>query len=438
MHSDRSGYWADRQVTEFCGELIDTGHQTIRDLARRFHPRRSTTCSRAQPRGTTDTYSFFGDYYPSSRPTRTSSPCPTSRRPDRGRRLSDDMGQAPRRRVAISTTCPSTTGSSGACPGGHRRPLGALLDVAYADEYGADTTRPGGAEPRLPARLPAAQRRASSIFGESDERFHIRGGNEQLPEAIAAALPNEAIKTRLVACSRSGQNANGSVATDVRDARRHAATVTADQRDPRAPVRRAAQPRLRRRGLRRAQAAAPSPSWAPGATRSSSCSSPAATGTRRGPWGRSNGNVYSDVGVPEHVGRHARAGRRVGHPRRVLRRECRCGLPSLDAVLDRVDESAGDHLRAAPFCTSLEMVFPGITRSGPGRRHSRRPSSTRCSTARTRTGASGSTRRSAATRAWRRATIHFAGEHTSQDFQGFMEGGASEGVRAGEEVLAAI
>ena len=34
--------------------------------------------------------------------------------------------------------------------------------------------------------------------------------------------------------------------------------------------------------------------------------------------------------------------------------------------------------------------------------------------------------------------IHFCGEHTSQDFQGFMEGGASEGVRAGEEVLAAI
>jgi monoamine oxidase len=34
--------------------------------------------------------------------------------------------------------------------------------------------------------------------------------------------------------------------------------------------------------------------------------------------------------------------------------------------------------------------------------------------------------------------IHFTGEHTSQDFQGFMEGGASEGVRAGEEVLVAI
>jgi monoamine oxidase len=34
--------------------------------------------------------------------------------------------------------------------------------------------------------------------------------------------------------------------------------------------------------------------------------------------------------------------------------------------------------------------------------------------------------------------VHFAGEHTSQDFQGFMEGGASEGVRAADEVLAAL
>ena len=34
--------------------------------------------------------------------------------------------------------------------------------------------------------------------------------------------------------------------------------------------------------------------------------------------------------------------------------------------------------------------------------------------------------------------MFFAGEHTSIDFQGFMEGGASEGVRAAQEILAAI
>ena len=34
--------------------------------------------------------------------------------------------------------------------------------------------------------------------------------------------------------------------------------------------------------------------------------------------------------------------------------------------------------------------------------------------------------------------IHFAGEHCSQDFQGYMEGGASEGKRAGLEVFHAL
>ena len=36
----------------------------------------------------------------------------------------------------------------------------------------------------------------------------------------------------------------------------------------------------------------------------------------------------------------------------------------------------------------------------------------------------------------RQRNIHFAGEHTSGEFQGFMEGAAAEGVRAGQAVLA--
>jgi monoamine oxidase len=35
----------------------------------------------------------------------------------------------------------------------------------------------------------------------------------------------------------------------------------------------------------------------------------------------------------------------------------------------------------------------------------------------------------------RQGNIHFAGEHCSQDFQGYMEGGASTGVAAAIEIL---
>jgi monoamine oxidase len=35
----------------------------------------------------------------------------------------------------------------------------------------------------------------------------------------------------------------------------------------------------------------------------------------------------------------------------------------------------------------------------------------------------------------RQGKIHFAGEHCSINFQGYMEGGASEGARAANEIL---
>ena len=38
----------------------------------------------------------------------------------------------------------------------------------------------------------------------------------------------------------------------------------------------------------------------------------------------------------------------------------------------------------------------------------------------------------------RQGNIHFAGEHCSQDFQGYMEGGAREGARAALEVYHAL
>jgi monoamine oxidase len=47
MHSDTTS-WANGQVTEHCGELIDSRHKTILGLAQRFGIRLST-CSRPNP-----------------------------------------------------------------------------------------------------------------------------------------------------------------------------------------------------------------------------------------------------------------------------------------------------------------------------------------------------------------------------------------------------
>ena len=67
MHSDWTefghGYWTNGQQAELCGELIDTGHKTIRQLAQRFGLA-TVDLLAAQPNGTEDTYYIFGAPYP--------------------------------------------------------------------------------------------------------------------------------------------------------------------------------------------------------------------------------------------------------------------------------------------------------------------------------------------------------------------------------------
>ena len=65
MHSDRSGYWSNGQVSEFCGELIDSDHVTIRHLAQRFRLPTADLIA-AQPNGSTDTNWVLGGYYSST------------------------------------------------------------------------------------------------------------------------------------------------------------------------------------------------------------------------------------------------------------------------------------------------------------------------------------------------------------------------------------
>ena len=51
MFSNNNGYWAGNQVSEWCGELIDTAHHNDPQSRRALRPCRSTTCS---PRSRTE------------------------------------------------------------------------------------------------------------------------------------------------------------------------------------------------------------------------------------------------------------------------------------------------------------------------------------------------------------------------------------------------
>jgi monoamine oxidase len=187
-----TGYWNANQVTEWCGELIDTGHTTIRKLAKRFDLPLDNLLA-AQPHRSDDIYHFFGGYYPKSRA-------------DRDFLAVSDRIAADAEAAGFPTTFDSYTPAGLALdqtsiydyieqriPGGHYSPLGALLDVAYVIEYGADSAEQSalnlifllGFQPR-PNSL--------SVFGESDEKFHIRGGNQELPRAIASHLGPDVVK----------------------------------------------------------------------------------------------------------------------------------------------------------------------------------------------------------------------------------------------------
>jgi monoamine oxidase len=71
-------------------------------------------------------------------------------------------------------------------PGGTRSRLGRLLDVAYEIEYGAACNQQSALN--LIYLLGYSSKQSLEMFGESDERYHIRGGNDQLVSGMASHI----------------------------------------------------------------------------------------------------------------------------------------------------------------------------------------------------------------------------------------------------------
>ncbi len=90
---------------------------------------------------------------------------------------------------------------------------------------------------------------------------------------------------------------------------------------------------------------------------------------------------------------------------------------------------------ARQFLAKAETVFPGISRQWNGKATLSTPFRDpllNCSYSYWRVGQYTSF---SGYEGVPQGNIHFAGEHCSQDFQGYMEGGASEGIRAANEIL---
>src|SRR5438477_1768738 len=185
MHSDTTS-WLNGQTSEHCGELIDSGHKTILGLASRFKLP-TVDLLGAEPIHSTDTDYFFGSYYTDLQAQADFNPVWNNVKKDVNAasypttyKLSTPAGRV-LDQMSIYDWIESRV------PGGHSSPMGQLLDVAYNIEYGNVTQQQSSLN--LVYLLGFSSNPGNfQIFGASDERYHIAGGNERLPQAIAAAL----------------------------------------------------------------------------------------------------------------------------------------------------------------------------------------------------------------------------------------------------------
>lgn len=430
VHSNASGYWRDGQISEWCGELINTDHQMVLRLARRFGLQTVDLHAGQAPQAE-DVYHVLGAPYPVAEADREfQAMYPLLRR---------DLAAA-----GEETTYRTRTPAGVALdrmsvrewiearvPGGAASRLGRLLDVAYALEYGAPTPDQSALNlVYLLGEQPTGGR--LSLTGLSDERFRIAGGNDRLPGAIAARLPGGRVQLRW-RLRALGREADGRVGLDFETAEgpRSVRTEHVILALPFAVLRgldlaRAGLDPLKRRAIEELGMGRNSKLHLQLAARSwrRTDAGPPGTGavaTDRGPlltWESSRGQggpsgLLVCYGLDEASG-------------------------ALAAPLPWADADAHGHVGEVARTTlgALETVWPGVTSEWNGRATLSVPSLDPNLNGSYSYYRVGQYHTFGGYEAVRQRNIHFAGEHTSSEFQGFMEGAAAEGVRAAREVLA--
>jgi monoamine oxidase len=299
-------------------------------------------------------------------------------------------------------------------PGGLDSRLGQLLDVAYNIEYGAETSDQSSLNMLyLLGYVGPGQFRA---FGKSNEKLHVRGGNELIVDRMAAQLGSQ-IQTgmELTAIARP----SGGAYTLTLRSGSGTKTVTADHVVLALPF-----------TLLR------SVSWSKAGFSSKKAESIRGLGMGTNSklhlqfdtrfWNDlgSNGETYSDRGYQNswEVTR-AQAGRSgilVDYTGGAIGASFGSGTPSS---------------RAATFLRQLEPVLPGATGQWNGKAAVDYWPGNRWTKGSYSYFRVGQYTKFGGAEGERSGNCHFAGEHTSQDFQGYLNGAVETGERAAAEIL---
>jgi monoamine oxidase len=426
MHSNTTS-WANGQVSEWCGELIDTGHTAVQALAQRFQLDLDDLHA-AEPAGSTETYFFDGEYF-------------TFRDADRAfgpvlRVLNRQNESAP-----FPTLFDSFTPTGQALdrisvfdwierfvPGGHRSKFGQLLDVAYTIEYGRGSREQSSLN--LVYLLPGPTDDLS-LFGFSDETFHIRGGNQSLPRAIAASLPHGSIQTRH-RLTRIEKNADASYGLTFQTAH-GTVRVAADRVVLTVPFSVLRTIDYSRAGFTDLKNTAITELGYGTNVKLALQFTDRVWDQAGRPWPLSSGTSYSDTGYQNAWDVTRAQPGKTGILTDYTGGSIGASFTPDEPYSDSQTALVADY--AARFLRQIEPVFPGLrarytgtaTLSVPERDPNLRGSYS-CWLVGQYTLFSGY-------EGVRQENVHFAGEHTSTSFQGFMEGAAEEGERAAGEIL---
>jgi len=196
------GAFADNQLVERGGQLIDQSHTAIHQLAGRLGLQ-TDNLLQAEPNGSEPLYHFDGQPYSYGQATDDLNAV--------YQKLHGDLSAAgyptlynsftPRGQQLDQMSIVEWINQT--VPGGMGSKLGQLLEVAYTIEYGADASQQSALN--LLYLLGFSGQGQLRIFGPSNEKYAIRGGCDQLPTRLAAQLQGQIeLGQQLVAVRQGG------------------------------------------------------------------------------------------------------------------------------------------------------------------------------------------------------------------------------------------
>jgi monoamine oxidase len=408
------------QLAEHGGELIDQGHTAIRQLAQELGLPLDNLLA-AEVNGTEPCYYFDGAPYPFAQATGDLKGIYQTLHRD----VSDASyptlynSYTPRGYELDHLSVLDWINQN--VPGGIRSRLGQLLDIAYNIEYGAETSVQSSLN--MLYLLGYSGQGQLRIFGPSNEKYHVRGGNDQIAGRLASALSGQIVTGSALIAIKQNSNNTYSL-TFQKDG--STVPVTADRVVLALPFsilrssvdyKSAGFKTLKQTAIKELGMGTNSKLHVQFSDRhwnSLGC----------------NGETFADTGY-QNTWEVTRA---------------QLGAPGIlvDYTGGKIGASFGTGTaeeRAAQFLAQLEPVLPGISKKWNGRAaldYWTGYQWTKGSYSYWKVGQYTKFAGVEREREGRALNCHFAGEHTSIDFQGYLNGAVETGQRAANEGIAAL